>query len=76
MVDYLEKPTEAGIERREDVRMELVKFISLHTPESEEDVISMIPPIHAGTTEDPVHSCKRKARRHSLDQVGSDESDA
>ena len=58
------------------LRMELVKFISLHTAESEEDVISMIPPVHGGTTVDPIHSRKRKARRRSLEQVGSDESDA
>ena len=76
MIDYHEEPTEAGIERRDEVRKELVKFISLHTGESEEDVISMIPPVHGGTTEDPIHSRKRKARRRSFDQVGSDESDA
>ena len=45
-IDYHEEPTEAGIERRDEVRMELVKFISLHTGDSEEDVISMIPPVH------------------------------
>ena len=76
MIDYHEKPTEAGIERRDEDRMELVKFISLHAGDSEEDVIFLIPPVHGGTTEDPVHSRKRKARRRSLDQVGSDESDA
>ena len=75
-VDYFGKPTEAGIERRSEVRDELVDYLRIHMKMSKEDVISLIPPVHRGTTNDPTHSRKRKARRRSFDQFGSDESDA
>ena len=47
-VDYFGKPTEAGIERRSEVRDELVNYLSIHMKISKEDVISLIPPIHSG----------------------------
>ena len=75
-VDYHGKPTVAGIERRSQVRDELVTYIGIHTGMSKEGISSLIPPVHRGTTDDPLHSRKRKARRRSLETYGSDESDA
>ena len=84
-VDYLGKPTKAGIERCNNVLDELIEFIMLNKKSekngellnlSREDVISLIPPVSCATTEDTTHSRKRKEQRRSFEQVGSDESDA
>ena len=51
-VDYHEKPTEAGIERRSEVRDELVNYLSIHMKISKEDVISLIPPYQSAIMKD------------------------
>ena len=75
-VDYHGKATIAGIERRSEVRDELIDYLRIHAKMTKEDIISLIPPVHRGTTDDPLHSRKRKARRRSLETYGSHESDA
>ena len=63
-VDYLGKPTQAGIERRSNVRDKLIELLVLNKKSKEgnlsrEDVISLIPPVSGGTAEDATHSRKR-----------------